>query len=213
MTTHIPATAIALIALTACGTEHAPHGVPAVDRPSSRIIQPGQQGVRLLDFEPKTGVTMTEVTLDLSHDVSGCLAEGRCAVAVGGQTAELVADDQGLRILIPRNVAGGEVCAIIDGAESCLSGFELLERPIVTAATGEQLRCSASVVVEGEGFPADAEVAIDGQRFAAVVHSSTSLELRLDSNALSTGEHALEVYAPSHGRCGTPSETVTFSVR
>lgn len=159
-----------------------------------------------LTVSPLRAVGGQALTLTTPSLPNGCRAAGTCSVTIGGADAE-VADDIGVVIaVVPgyQSVAG-DVCLTLNGKTSCVAGFEMLDGPQVTNVEVRDFRCSASVLsIDGEGFPLDAVVTLDGVTLNWVGGGENIVAELPDD--LVAGDKILVVSAPSHRRCGAPSE-------
>ena len=159
-----------------------------------------------LSVEPMRAVGGQAITVWAPTPTDGCIAASTCAVTIGGFATELASDVGAIVAVVGMNQQG-DVCLTLDGATACVSGFEQLQSPRIDRGRFVRRRCSPSTLeIQGEGCPLDASITLDGVEALSWVGDGGFISAQLADDM--SGEKTLVVSAPSHRRCGAPSEPI-----
>jgi hypothetical protein len=201
--------AFALLALTstvACGDassegDDAPSSVRSA---STHGDEPGE----FLGFAPSEGVTETPITLEFS--MAHACRDAACTVTIDGIEAPFV-DETRAAVRVPRHAKSGDICVSSGSDTACVPGLTVLDRPRVDAVAVVHGPSGPGLLVSGAGFPQDAVIIVGYERIDT--HFVSPAELTgVVPKSLAAGVVDVTVLAPSHRRCGAPSDPFTISL-
>lgn len=190
---------------------------PPAEAPPETPTPPAEELPFLVSrYSPTTGLTGTRIQILTAFDSSGCRFRGECAVTIDDQTAEIVADEHILEVIVPRFVATGPLCVTWRGRTECSSDFQVLDKPMVRSIQPAEVKAGTTDVVvslTGDGFTEGALLLVGADRLEVVLSGASTLSATIPAAHLNVpGPLLLNVYVPDVNRCGAISDTVELIV-